>query len=198
MKHFALLLASSMLLATAIPAFAAGSNDTDSLSPNRPNAPASSAPEDSSSSEEAAPPDNDNTTAASGVTARDPQTVMDALKTLGYPGKLEKMDSGRTSIAVQVSGLKTYIDFYDCADDLTDCYTLLFNVSLDLKKGTTLDQANEWNSKQITGRVWLDDNKDPTLDYSFSTFNGVSEDTFDQNVKLWDKKIGDLKDFFKF
>jgi len=198
MKHFALLLASSMLLATAMPAFAAGSNDTDSLSPNRPNAPASSAPEDSSSSEEAAPPDNDNTTAASGVTARDPQTVMDALKTLGYPGKLEKMDSGRTSIAVQVSGLKTYIDFYDCADDLTDCYTLLFNVSLDLKKGTTLDKANEWNSKQITGRVWLDDNKDPTLDYSFSTFNGVSEDTFDQNVKLWDKKIGDLKDFFDF
>ena len=107
MKHFALLLASSMLLATAMPAFAAGSNDTDSLSPNRPNAPASSAPEDSSSSEEAAPPDNDNTTAASGVTARDPQTVMDALKTLGYPGKLEKMDSGRTSIAVyRASGMR--------------------------------------------------------------------------------------------
>ena len=39
---------------------------------------------------------------------------------------------------------------------------------------------------------------DPTLDYAFSTFNGVSEDTFDQNVKLWDKKIGDLKDFFDF
>jgi len=201
MKHLALLLASSMLLATAMPAFAAGSNDTDSLSPkNTPNTPntASSAPDDESSSEEAAPPENSNPPAAGEISARDPQSVMDALKTLGYPGKLEKMDSGCTSIAVQVSGLKTYIDFYDCADDLTDCYTLLFNVSLDLKKGTTLDKANEWNSKQITGRVWLDDNKDPTLDYSFSTFNGVSEDTFDQNVKLWDKKIGDLKDFFDF
>jgi len=201
MKHLALLLASSMLLATAMPAFAAGSNDTDSLSPkNTPNTPntASSAPDDESSSEEAAPPENSNPPAAGEISARDPQSVMDALKTLGYPGKLEKMDSGRTSIAVQVSGLKTYIDFYDCADDLTDCYTLLFNVSLDLKKGTTFDKANEWNSKQITGRVWLDDNKDPTLDYSFSTFNGVSEDTFDQNVKLWDKKIGDLKDFFDF
>ena len=201
MKHLALLLASSMLLATAMPAFAAGSNDTDSLSPkNTPNTPntASSAPDDESSSEEASPPENSNPPASGEISARDPQSVMDALKTLGYPGKLEKMDSGRTSIAVQVSGLKTYIDFYDCADDLTDCYTLLFNVSLDLKKGTTLDKANEWNSKQITGRVWLDDNKDPTLDYSFSTFNGVSEDTFDQNVKLWDKKIGDLKDFFDF
>ena len=200
MKHLALLLASTLLLATAMPAFAAGSSDTDSLSPNRPNTPASSAPEDeTSSSEEAAPPDNSDTApAGDNVTARTPETVLDALKELGYPGKLEKMDSGRTSIAVQISGLKTYIDFYDCADDLTDCYTLLFNVSLDLKKGTTLDKANEWNSKQITGRVWLDDNKDPTLDFAFSTFNGVSADTFDQNVKLWDKKIGDLKDFFDF
>lgn len=205
MKHLALLLASTMLLATAAPAFAAGSSDTDSLSPkNTPNT-ASSAPEDdTSSSEEATPPpdngDNNTNTAPSGdnVTARDPQSVLTELKNLGYPGKMEKMDSGRTSIAVQISGLKTYIDFYDCADDLTDCYTLLFNVSLDLKKGTTLDKANEWNSKQITGRVWLDDNKDPTLDFAFSTFNGVSADTFDQNVKLWDKKIGDLKDFFDF
>lgn len=199
MKHLALLLASSMLLATAMPVFAAGSSDTDSLSPNRPNTPASSAPEDQTSSEEAAPPDNSDTApAGDNVTARNPQTVLDALKNLGYPGKFDKMDSGRTSIAVQISGLKTYIDFYDCADDLTDCYTLLFNVSLDLKKGTTLDKANEWNSKQITGRVWLDDNKDPTLDFAFSTFNGVSTDTFEQNVKLWDKKIGDLKDFFDF
>ena len=132
------------------------------------------------------------------IPARDPQTVLKALSNLGYPGKLEKMTSGRASIAVTISGLKTYVDFYDCDDNLGDCYTLLFNVSLDLKKGTTLEKANEWNSKQITGRVWLDDNKDPTLDFAFSTFNGVPADAFDQNVKLWDKKIGDLKDFFNF
>ena len=214
MKRLVLLLASTVLLATvtAMPVYAAntkaaGSGDTDSLSPkNTPNTPPVSSAEPPSSEEApppddssaAPPPDNSNTAAVDGVSARDPKSVLAALSALGYPGKQEKMDSGRTSISVQISGLKTYIDFYDCADDLTDCYTLLFNVSLDLKKGTTLDKENEWNSKQITGRVWLDENKDPTLDYAFSTFNGVSEDTFDQNVKLWDKKIGDLKDFFKF
>ena len=213
MKRLVLLLASTALLAavTAMPVYAAntkpagsGSSDTDSLSPkNTPNTPPASSEEAAppASSEEAPPPDtNTAPPAVDGtlITARDPKSVLAALATLGYVGKQEKMDSGRTSISVQISGLKSYIDFYDCADDLTDCYTLLFNVSLDLKKGTTLDQANEWNSKQITGRVWLDDNKDPTLDYSVSTFNGLSEDNFDQNVKLWDKKIGDLKDFFKF
>ena len=212
MKRLVLLLASTVLLATvtAMPVYAAntkpagsGSSDTDSLSPkNSPNTPPASSEEPPSSEE--APPPEDNTApppaddGSAPITARNPQTILDALAALGYPGKMDKMDSGRTSIAVQISGLKTYIDFYDCADDLTDCYTLLFNVSLDLKKGTTPDKANEWNSKQITGRVWLDENKDPTLDYSLSTFNGVSEDNFDQNVKLWDKKIGDLKDFFDF
>jgi hypothetical protein len=132
------------------------------------------------------------------VTARDPQSIVDALSSAGYPGKIEKMDSGRTSIAVKISGLNTYIDFYDCADDLTDCYTLLFSVALDLKDGTTLDKANKWNSDQITGRVWLDDGKDPTLDYTVSTFDGFTPAVFEQNIKLWDKKIGDFKDFFDF
>lgn len=211
MKHTALLVAAAMLLATTIPGFAAGSSDTDTLTKNSPNTPeASSAPVEEPSSSEppddssSAPDDTDTNTQDNPpvdeglVSAREPQTVLNALSNLGYPGKMEKMNSGRASIAVTISGLKTYIDFYDCDDDLGDCYTLLFNVSLDLKKGTTLDKANEWNSKQITGRVWLDDNLDPTLDFAFSTFNGVPVDNFEQNVKLWDKKIGDLKDFFDF
>src|ERR1700712_3713305 len=145
MKHTALLLAAAMLLATTIPGFAAGTTDTDTLTKNSPNTPeaSSSAPEDTTAS---SAPHDDSSSApndtniqntpppdASLVSARDPQSVLTALSNLGYPGKMDKMSSGRASIAVTVSGLKTYIDFYDCADDLTDCYTLLFNVSLDLK-----------------------------------------------------------------
>ncbi len=136
--------------------------------------------------------------AADTVSAKDPQSILDALSTLGYPGKLEKLDSGRASIAVKISGLNTYVDFYDCADDMTECYTLLFNVSLNLNDGTTLEKANEWNSKQITGRVWLNRDRDPTLDFSLTTFDGIPMTVFEQNLKLWDLKIGDLKDFFDF
>ena len=171
-----------MLLAMALPAFAAGSD-----TPAGGGAAAGAA-------------GNSHTTPAPGgeVTATDPQSIIDALASAGYPGKLDKLSSGRTSIAVKVSGLNTFIDFYDCSDDLTDCYTLLFNVSLDLKDGTTLEEANKWNSDQITGRVWLDKNNDPTLDFSLSTFKGMSADTFEQNLKLWDTKIGDFKDAFHF
>jgi hypothetical protein len=153
---------------------------------------------DDTSSSSAEPPPPPVALAPGEVAAKDPQSILAALSKLGYPGTMDKMQDGRPSISVQISGLKTFVDFYDCADDLTDCYTLLFNVSLDLKGSATLDQANQWNSKEITGRVWLDDKKNPTLDFALSTFDGISEDAFDQNVKLWDKKIGDLKDFFKF
>jgi hypothetical protein len=182
MKLALSVLASALLLATAVPALAAG-NDK---------------PAAQSESTAGAANSNNSNAATGDVTATNPQSVLDALAAAGYPGKLDKMDSGRTSIAVKVSGLNTFIDFYDCADDMTDCYTLLFNVSLDLKDGTSLDDANKWNSDQITGRVWLDKNNDPTLDFAVSTFKGMSADTFEQNVKLWDTKIGDFKDAFHF
>lgn len=173
MKLATLAIALLLLGASSMSAFAAGS---------------------SSSAEAAAASPAD----AAVVTATDPQTVLDALANLGYPGKLDKLESGRASIAVTISGLKTFVDFYDCKDDLTDCYTLLFNVALDLKDGTTPGKVNDWNSKQITGRVYLDDNSDPTLDFSVSTFEGVSASVFEQTVKLWDTKIGDFKDAFDF
>src|SRR5690348_17135654 len=116
MKFALSMLASALLLAGATPVLAAG-ND-------KPAAQTEST---------AGAANNSNSNAATGdVTATNPQSVLDALSAAGYVGKLDKMDSGRTSIAVKISGLNTFIDFYDCADDLTDCYTLLFNVSLDL------------------------------------------------------------------
>jgi hypothetical protein len=133
------------------------------------------------------------------VTAKDPKSVVDALAAAGYQGAtITKSDSGRTSIKVQLSGSPTYIDFYDCAADFTDCYTLLFIYAMDLTDGTTLEKANEWNAQEITGRVSLDRDRDPAIDYAFSTFEGVSQSVFEQNLKLWDKKVGQAKDFFDF
>jgi hypothetical protein len=136
---------------------------------------------------------------AANVTAKDPKSVLDALAAGGYQGaELSKTDSGRSSIKVQISGSPTYIDFYDCAKDMTDCYTLLFVYAMDLTDGTTLEKANEWNAQEITGRVSLDRDRDPALDYAFSTFEGVTQEVFEQNVKLWDRKVGQAKDFFDF
>jgi hypothetical protein len=133
------------------------------------------------------------------VTASDPQGVVEALTEIGYQGaEVIPLDNGRPSISVKISGSPTYIDFYDCAQDMTGCGTLLFVYAMDLTDGTTLQKANEWNAREITGRVYLDGNGDPTLDYAYSTFGGIPIEVFEQNVKLWDTKVGQVKDFFDF
>ena len=132
------------------------------------------------------------------VTARNPQSVLDVLSSLGYPGKLGTFDGNRPTISLRIAGLNTYIDFYDCADDMTDCNTLLFGVDLTLKKGATAKQVNDWNSNQITGRVYTDDKGNPSLDYSLSTFEGISPAVFDDTVRLWAQVLDDFKSSFNF
>lgn len=133
------------------------------------------------------------------VSARDPLGVLDALSQIGYPGgKLEKLDDGRTTISIQISGSPTYIDFYDCDANLAGCDTLYLFYAMNLKDGTTLQKANEWNFREITGRVSLDGNGDPKLDYAISTYSGIPVAVFEQSIRLWDRKVGQVKDFFDF
>lgn len=148
---------------------------------------------ESSSSEEP----NPEPTSAGLITARDPQTVIDELGKLGYPGKVSTFDGDRPSISVRIAGFDTYIDFYNCAEDMTNCDTLLFSATDDLASGTTPDKANQWNTDKIVGRVWLDDNKDPTIDLSLSTFSGVSADVFDRTIKMWADYLDSFRSYFK-
>lgn len=201
MRPLALILAVALL--TSAPAFAESTNKvvTDPFAPS-----ASSSEEDdtssvtddssmmdASSSEEPAPADD-----AGLVTAEDPQTVVDALEALGYPAELGALDDGSPTISLRIAELNTYIDFYDCDDDMADCYTLLFGVDLDLKDGTTPGRVNEWNRKHVIGRVWTDDNADPTLDQALSTYDGISTDVFASNVKTWAEVVEQFKTFFDF
>ena len=81
------------------------------------------------------------------------QSVLGELSVLGLPGELGKTDDGHPSIALRIAGLNTYIDFYDCDDDLTDCYTLLFNVSARSQGDATLDRPTTGTQADHRPRV---------------------------------------------
>jgi hypothetical protein len=205
MQIHKLLLAAALLAGVSGPAWAAGSTTVSKVITNDSSSETSSSESsssDSSSSEESSMVDSSSSQepapqpTAGMVTAEDPQTVLAELSNLGYPGKLGKLDNGRPTISLRIAGFSTYIDFYDCTDDMTQCYTLLFSATADMKDGTTLELANKWNSDKITGRVWLDDDKDPTIDLSLTTYSGVSAEVFDQTVKLWADDIDEFKSYF--
>jgi len=187
------------------PSFFVNLSSLETASSSEEPAPASSSEAPASSAEVSMPdepstPASEEPLAPAGplVTARNPQSVLDELSSLGYPGKLGTFDGNRPTISLRIAGLNTYIDFYDCSDDMTGCDTLLFGVDLTLKKGATAKQLNDWNSQQITGRVWADDKGNPTLDYSLSTYEGVSPAVFDETVRLWAEVIDEFKSAFNF
>ena len=112
MKFALPLLASALLLATAMPAFAddtksnaapaAANSDASSSAPaadatssSAESSAAAGAAARSSSSDDTGVSNSNSNAAPSGanVTARDPQTVLDALAADGYPGKLSKLDN---------------------------------------------------------------------------------------------------------
>lgn len=149
----------------------------------------SEAPSDTSSSAEPEQP------AAAGplVTAEDPQTILNELSVLGYPGKLSKTSDGYPEIALRIAGENTYIDFDNCDDNESHCETILFNIGATIKGGVTPGKANEWNSKKILGRIWLDQDSNPVLDYTVSTYEGLSPSVFDETMKAWADVVQEFK-----
>lgn len=133
---------------------------------------------------------------AADVTARNPEGVRQALADLGYAPELTTGSNGASAISLTVDGSPSYVDFWNCDDDKTNCETLMLVYGMDLKDGTTAEQANKWNFDTIHGFVYLDENNDPWLNLTIGTGNGISEELFATIMRTWRNRIGDARDFF--
>lgn len=136
--------------------------------------------------------------AADVVTARDPEGVLKAVGDLGYQGTLETGTNGSRSIKLLIDGSTSYIDFFNCDDDKTNCETLLFAYGMDLDKGTTAEKANEWNYDTLYGFVYLDKTDDPWLNMTVGTGDGIPSALFADLMKMWRTRTSDVRDFFDF
>lgn len=135
-------------------------------------------------------------TMAADITAQDPKTVLDALNQLGYQASLTTAANGVTSIEMKIEGSPTYVDFWNCDDDNTNCRTFMLVYGIDLTDGSTAEKANEWNADTIHGFVYLDKNNDPWLNLTVRTDDGISETVFESIMKIWRTRIGDMRDFY--
>jgi hypothetical protein len=133
---------------------------------------------------------------AADVTAKDPQSVLDALNQLGYQASMTTSANGTTSIEMKIEGSPTYVDFWNCDDDKKNCMTLMLVYGIDLNDGTTLEKANEWNADTIHGFLYLDKTNDPWLNLTIRTDDGISETLFESIMRIWRTRIGNMRDFF--
>lgn len=134
---------------------------------------------------------------AANVTAADPESVRKALADQGYAAELSTSADGVTSIAMTVDGSPSYVDFWNCDDDKTNCKTLMLVYGMDLTDGTTAEKANEWNFDTIHGFIYLDKNNDPWLNLTIATgIDGISPELFNSIMLTWRNRIGDAREFF--
>lgn len=129
--------------------------------------------------------------------AAEPQTIVDALQTLGYRAQLGADDNGDPQIQSTIDGSNYTIWFYGCANGAA-CTGISFSIAFDLPDGTDLETVNLWNRERIMGRAYLDDEQDPYLDHFIVTFGGIEGETFDHIVANWSTSVADFKDRIGF
>jgi hypothetical protein len=135
------------------------------------------------------------TTASSAefVDATDPQQLVSIIRELGYRARLTSDNTGDPMISTSVGGTDVSILFFGCVAN-ADCKTLLFKVGYDLNDGTTLEAVNVWNTENLYGRAYLDDESDPWIEMPVNLFGGITRQNFEDTFDWWDVVVGRFED----
>lgn len=118
-----------------------------------------------------------------------PRQIMAALQDMGYRATMSPYKSGRPRIRTSVEGIDYSIAFYSCRDDNTDCGALLFVKGYDLRNGLGFATVNQWNADRLIGRVYLDDENDPFIDYYVDAEFGIPHRTLEDIVEGWGRAL---------
>jgi hypothetical protein len=123
------------------------------------------------------------------VSAKEPKTVVAALKAKGYGAELLASGSA-PSIASSIGGLKFRIYFENCTGGKACTTVTFFTGFTDLD--ATPAKLNEWNSKNRFARAYIDDEKDVDLDYK-----GIPKANFNEYLDIWSSSASKYLDFLR-
>jgi hypothetical protein len=115
------------------------------------------------------------------------------LQKAGYKAVLSKDESGDPLIDSAADGHNFKVYFYDCK--AARCKALQFSAGFDLKAGLTLEKANEWNRKNRYLKVYLDDDKDPYVQYDVNVNAGRTVSGLDDDFAVWTSMLGTFATF---
>ena len=130
------------------------------------------------------------------ISAKDPKSIMAALRAKGWKPELSKNDDGKPSIEFTVDTIITTVRFYNCNDDGNSCTTLNFYVGFSGTKYGSVDGINSYNAKKRFGRAYLDDVGDPCLEMDIDLdFDGLPRENFLEYLGTWNLLTHDFRDY---
>ncbi|MFO7853818.1 MAG: YbjN domain-containing protein [Paracoccaceae bacterium] len=130
---------------------------------------------------------------AAAVSAADPDSVVRALRTLGFRGTRTEDPYGDPMIESSAEGVDFNILFYGCEGNV-DCTVIQFRAGFDLEDGTTLAAVNEWNAARIFGKAFLDEENDPFVEMTLEMSRPMPFDTFAANHEWWRAVLAGFQD----
>ena len=130
------------------------------------------------------------------ISAKDPKSIMAALRAKGWKPELNKTDDGKPSIEFTVDKIITTVRFYNCNDDGKNCSTLNFYVGFAGTDYSSMEGINSYNAKKRFGRAYLDDVGDPCLEMDIDLdFDGLPRENFLEYLSTWNLLIHDFRDY---
>ncbi|MDL2316246.1 YbjN domain-containing protein [Desulfovibrio sp. OttesenSCG-928-A18] len=117
------------------------------------------------------------------VTAEDPNVLLDVAKGFGS-AELSKLDNGTPIIYGRVDGIKYGVYFYGCDSKGEKCKTIQFAASWETKK-FTIDDVNTWNKDKRFGKVYLDREGEPVIEFDVNLTFGVTRKNLDDTFDWW-------------
>jgi hypothetical protein len=122
--------------------------------------------------------------------------AVEVLREMGHSATLEEDSQGDPMVIFHVSGVKCSVMFYGCEGHR--CSSITFRVGFRTHGADRpgLGRVNEWNRKKRYGKVYLDDERDPILEYDMDFAGGEARDQFAAGVERWQSVLSDFRQFF--
>ncbi|MEP4378525.1 MAG: DUF1036 domain-containing protein [Alphaproteobacteria bacterium] len=128
------------------------------------------------------------TAVADGVDADD---VVAALAREGYPVDLGEDAFGDPDIESAAGDTLFEVLFFDCDGDV--CDTIMFTTAY-VSNSVTVEDMRDWNSNNLHGQAYLDDEDDPNLDFTILAAGGLTSANLRQIVRQWGVSLAEFED----
>jgi hypothetical protein len=129
--------------------------------------------------------------AAQDLSSRNPDGIVAAMQAAGWQARLETTQSGKPVVRSSTGGLNFSVYFDSCNSKNRDCTVLYFNSGFDLANGVDPALLNDWNYNKLVGRAYMDEERDPFLDYVIIGEGGLRPENFRAILDRWAGALDD-------
>lgn len=129
---------------------------------------------------------------ARNVTAKDPSSVVGAMKKAGYPAELTKDDAGDPMINSRAEGTDFNVHFYGCEEN-RNCKRIQFLYTISDPQNGSMKTLNDWNAENYFGRAYRNEEGITRLEMDVDLDDGgMSDALFVDNIEWWASIMDDF------